>query len=78
MSLSVAEACSSVMPIVVPEFVHLDALLFLERRSGECHHQSDVEHCLAPRTVLPKSFSMVYTDSAVVEWFVEMPRRDRR
>ena len=46
--LAGAEASSAVIPVVVLELVDLDALAIIERRSGKCHHQLDVAHCLTP------------------------------
>ena len=46
--LAGAEASAAVIPVIVLELVDLDALAIVERRSGKCHHQLDVAHCLAP------------------------------
>lgn len=46
--MSGAKSRSSVIPVIGLEFVDLDALAFVERWSGECHHLCDVGHRLPP------------------------------
>lgn len=47
--LTGAKTSTTVIPVIVLELVDLDALAIIERRSGKCHHQSDVAHCLTPQ-----------------------------